>query len=557
MFPKVVVLYNEPTLPADHPDADSEHDILYTADMICRIIQETGWSVSRLGVTDDPTLLLTGLKSLAPDLIFNLYEGTARWGNAEAYVSGLLELLRVPYTGSPTQPLLLCRSKPLTKQLLAGAGLPTAPFMVLDGELPTSCPIPWPVIVKPGTEDASVGIDQNSVVTNLEDLVARTQFLQERYGPLVLVEQFIRGREFNVALIVRDGVLTTLPFSEILFVPPPEQADLWPIVSFDAKWRPGTRDFIATPAKNPADVTPELFSEVSNLAKKCFQLVDCRDYARVDFRIDEKGRPFILEVNPNPCISPLAGLAAGLETAKIPYSDFILGLARAALRRGPNPVLAEAPIRTQTTELAEPPAADAPPVTNRTSYRLRPAKRGDLTAINAVLERTEGLSLEEKQRLTLRFNDLLAKRDRGSWNALVLTAGRTLCGVVSFHRADETQGVYVIELISVVPEKRRHHYGRALLLAAEEAVRSQDGRILQTGLTSGPNGASLRQFLTQAEYCPVGEVPEYYRDGYARLLFAKSLPAASSEASESNDGPTDSPNPHAEQAKPHSVSDSV
>jgi D-alanine-D-alanine ligase len=528
MLPKILVLYNEPTLPADHPDADSEHDILYTADTISRIVQQAGLPISRLGVTDDPAALISSLKSLAPDVVFNLYEGTARWGNAEAYVSGILELLRIPYTGCPTQPLLLCRSKPLTKQLLAGAGLPTAPFMVVDGEIPTSCSIPWPVIVKPGAEDASVGIDQDSVVTSLEQLQARVKVLQERYGPLVLIEQFVRGREFNVSMIEKNGELTTLPFSEILFVPPPEHADLWPIVSFDAKWRPGTRDFIATPAKNPAEVTPEMFHEVSTLAKKCFHLVACRDYARVDFRVNEQGQPFILEVNPNPCISPLAGLAAGLESAKIPYSEFILGLIRAGLRRGTTPELADAVSSIPVTDSA-PSVVPSEAEIGRRSYRLRPAKRGDLAPICAVLERAEALSNEERVQLRDKMNDIITKRDRRGWNAHVLTAGRTLYGVVSFHPSDQSQGIYLIELISVVSEKRRQGYGIALLESAENAVRASGGRLLQVGLTSGPNGTSLRQFLTRSGYLQVGEIPDYYRDGYAKLLFAKSLPSINPE----------------------------
>ena len=136
MQPRILVLYNEPTLPPDHPDADSEHDILYTADTIARILQQAGVVVERLGITDNPAALIAGVKASAPDAIFNLYEGLAQWGNTEAYVSGLLELLRVPFTGSPTQPLLMCRSKPLTKQLLAGAGLPWAKIMRHSASLP-------------------------------------------------------------------------------------------------------------------------------------------------------------------------------------------------------------------------------------------------------------------------------------------------------------------------------------------------------------------------------------------------------------------------------------
>jgi D-alanine-D-alanine ligase len=339
--PRVLILFNEPTLPADHPDADSEYDILDTADTVAGILNESNVAVERLGLRDDPTALLERVKSNRPDVVFNLYEGLARWGNTEAFVAGLLEMLRVPFTGSPTQPLMLCRSKPLTKSLLAGAGLPTAPFFVVDdGAAVPRCRIEWPVIVKPGREDASVGIDQSSVVTSQLQLEDRVEYVRARYGPSVLVERFVRGREFNVAVLERGGKPATLPYSEIFFEPPAGNPGLWPIVSFDAKWKPGTLDFKATPVRNPADVCDELRAKVDRLSLKAFELVGCSDYARVDFRVDEDGEPFILEVNPNPCISPLAGLAAALESAKIPYGDFVAGLVGRALRRGPAPELA-------------------------------------------------------------------------------------------------------------------------------------------------------------------------------------------------------------------------
>jgi len=517
-LPRVLVMYNEPTLPNDHPDADSEHDILYTADTICRILQQAGLPISRLGITHDPAAVIAGIKAASPDVVFNLYEGTAGWGNAEAFVSGILELLKVPFTGCPTQPLLLCRSKPLTKRLLAGAGLPTAPFMVIDDGIVPPCPIEWPVIVKPGTEDASVGIDQKSVVTNQQELEERVAYLRSKYGPLVLVEKFVRGREFNVALIEQEGVLTPLPFSEILFVPPAEKPDLWPIVSFDAKWRPGTTDFTATPAKNPAEnVPPEMQEMIASLAKKAFELVGCRDYARVDFRVDESGQPYVLEVNPNPCISPLAGLAAALETAKTPYSEFILGLVRSALRRGPNPELADAIGKT-----VEPNKIKAESKPRRIAVRA--ARRSDAGPVADLIEGIETWSADERRRTTERVTELLVRRNRGDWQCFVTSGKDGPQGVVSFRSVDPGQGAYALDLLVVGPERRRSGVGQQLLRIAEEAIAAAGGRFLIADVASGPTAASVRQFLHRQEFRLAGEVSEYYRDGYSRLSFLKVIP---------------------------------
>lgn len=523
-LPRVLVLFNEPTLPASHPDADSEHDILFTADVVAKAAQDAGLPVTRLGITHDPEALLAGLKAAAPDVVFNLYEGTAGWGSAEAYVSGLLELLRIPFTGCPTKPLLLCRSKPLTKQLFAGAGLPTARFLVVENGPVPRCDIPWPVIVKPGLEDASVGIDQKSVVTSQAELEERVDYIRKTYGPTVLVEQFVRGREFNVAMLERDGRVQPLPYSEILFVPPADAPDLWPIVSFDAKWRPGTRDFVATPAKNPADVTPELRAELADLAVRAFELVGCRDYARVDFRVDEAGRPFVLEVNPNPCISPLAGLAAGLESAKIPYPEFVLGLIRSALRRGPRPELADAVLAAGAGRPNGTDATPAPQTAGR-RVRVRAAKRTELDMIAGILGTTDSFNRDERQRLLDRLAGAVGRRAGGLGRVLLALADGLPVGVAWVRPTDDGHGGAVLELIAVAKDAARGGVGRQLLAAAEREAAAAGGRVLLADLPSAPWLGSARQFLTRAGFLATGETPEFYRDGYAKLSYAKPLPA--------------------------------
>jgi D-alanine-D-alanine ligase len=188
------------------------------------------------------------------------------------------------------------------------------------------------VIVKPALQDASVGIDQNSVVRRFDRLTERVGYLLDRYGPPVLVERFIPGREFNVSVLETPAGLRVLPLCEIVF--DRDDPSCWPIVTYDAKWHPESRDFKATPPHFPSDLDPRLVAELPELARRAFQLVGCRDYARVDFRVSPAGRPYIIEVNPNPCISPLAGLAAALEADGQTHGQFLIGVTRAALARG-------------------------------------------------------------------------------------------------------------------------------------------------------------------------------------------------------------------------------
>jgi D-alanine-D-alanine ligase len=342
---RVLILYNQPVLSPNHPDVESEREVLSTVDAVSAHLLQAGYQVGRLGADHDPDALLAGLREERPDVVFNLFEGTGDDGNTEAYVAGLLEWLDLPFTGSPFQTLALARNKHLTKSLLRGAGLPTPEFFVVE-ELPVlDSPLDWPVIVKPATQDASIGLDQGSVVTAQPRLQERVATLLKNYGPPVLVEQFIPGRELNVALIEAPD-LRNLPISEVLFTD--KDPEFWPIVTYDAKWRPGSRDYEATPPQYPAIVAPKLAKRLVALARQAFRLLGCRDYARVDFRVRPSGKPYILEVNPNPDFSPSAGLAGGLSSAGIPHAQFTVELVRAALARRQLPALARD--ETESTE---------------------------------------------------------------------------------------------------------------------------------------------------------------------------------------------------------------
>jgi D-alanine-D-alanine ligase len=329
--PLVLVLYNHPLLPPNHPDADSEHSIVDIALKMAQILEGTGeFRTALFGLKQDPSTLWSELRRRKPAVVFNLFEGNVENTNTESYVAGLLEWHGVPFTGSPMQALTLARAKDVAKQLLRGAGLPTADFIAVH-ELPVpACDLEWPVIVKPAHQDASVGLGQESVCTDQFQLEQRVQTILETYGAPVLVEEFIDGREFNVALIELPE-LRYLPPAEIMF--PRARAGFWPILTYDGKWKPGTDDYEITPPKYPADISPRMAERLGSLAFKAYRLLGCRDYARVDFRMKANGRPYILEVNPNPEISATAGFAGCLGSANIPHQDFIVRLVRYALDR--------------------------------------------------------------------------------------------------------------------------------------------------------------------------------------------------------------------------------
>jgi D-alanine-D-alanine ligase len=324
-------LYNDPVLPAGHPDFESEQQVVSTVEVVGKNLAQAGFAVSRLGVSTESQVLLDGLRELRPDVVFNLFEGLPDQPNTEAFVAGLLEWSGIPFTGSPFMTLTLARSKHQCKYLFLGAGLPTPEFLVVPDAAVPECRLPWPVIVKPAQEDASVGMDQGSVVTDQEGLERRVAKLLKTYGPPILVEEYIPGRELNVS-IIECPQLRVLPISEVLFVN--QEPGCWPIVTYDAKWRPGSRDFEATPPRYPADVAPKLTERLGEIARKAFQLLGCRDYARCDFRVRPNGKPYLLEVNPNPDFCDMAGLAGSLNSVGLPHAQFTVDLVQAALARG-------------------------------------------------------------------------------------------------------------------------------------------------------------------------------------------------------------------------------
>lgn len=540
--PTVLILYNEPALPLDHPDSDSETDILYTVDVIASSLRERGIIVRRLGVADDTDALLEGMRRQSPDVVFNLYEGLATWGQSEAYVAALLEWLRIPFTGSPSFPLMLCRSKPLTKQLLSGAGLPTARFAVvgsmaeLASRLRDGLSLNWPLIVKPSEEDGSVGITQESVVTQERQLRDRVDFVLTTYGGSALIEEFIHGREFHVSVWEHDGRIDVLPFSEITFTGDESRGE-WPIISFDAKWRPGTADYQHTPATNPADVDSQLQDRISEVVRRAFRVTGCRDYARLDVRVDRQGCPLILEVNPNPCIGPMGGFEAALQSAKIPYNEFTSGLVFAAIARGNCGRLSEVRLRMSQGESAHAlsssllvRATSEPPAVSQVSERVqspvvRLARSRDRGRLQQLVQSVPDISSHDKAIMIQRLETLRWRKRPPGFAVFVSTAGLAIVD-----RCESLTNVAKLRGLYVAKEARHQGHGKALLRAAEEFAKSSGARLLVCELSGGISGAMLRPFLTHYGYLQMSDIPDYYPDSSSLVSFVRYFPSLEASA---------------------------
>ena len=262
------------------------------------------------------------LTRLDADLVFNLFEGFAGDPDSEALVPVVMEKRGLPYTGCPAEVLQLGLDKVNVKVMLRAAGIPTPDFQVLNPRTLDSFRLPFPCIVKPRRDDASHGISDASVVHSGAELARQVRAMSASYPTGVLVERFLPGREFN-ATVLGGAALTVLPPSEIVYTLPPDKPRL---LSFAAKWETDSPEYAGTNAVCPAEVTPEEMERLKETARFVFRKLAGRGYARVDLRMDDAGTLHVLEINPNPDISPDAGAALQAAAAGLSYSDFIAGI---------------------------------------------------------------------------------------------------------------------------------------------------------------------------------------------------------------------------------------
>jgi D-alanine-D-alanine ligase len=336
--PRVLVLYNQPVLKPGHPDYESEAEVLYSVKIVRDSLTALGIPHDEFGVTDDLTPLLERLKRADFDVAFNLYEGTADFSISEVYFTGLLEWQRIRYTGCPSITLAVARQKVLAKTLFRDAGLPTAPFVVVPEGQPAPVPaFGFPAIVKPASEDASVGIEQAAVVRDEVELAARVAYIHEQYGQPALVEQYISGREIQVSMVDLHGTgePVILPASEIAFGPPTTDRP-WPIYTYTAKWDETSEEFANAAVKVGVNLPDEVDARLRDTVTRAYHLLGARDYARVDLRLTAAGELFILEMNPNPSITSIM-IDSALPALEFTYDQFIGALVRNAAARTPGP----------------------------------------------------------------------------------------------------------------------------------------------------------------------------------------------------------------------------
>ena len=340
---RVAVVFDTPYSGWEHPDHQRQMErevAAWKADepemeyQIAHALREGGHDVRLLGVRDDLEYLVRDLDEWKPDLVFNGAEAFGGDESLEYLLPGVLEAEGYRYTGAPPLALQVTRNKAISKKVLAYFGIQVPGFVSyrLHEPVERTPQLAFPLIVKPLQADGSTGIAQASVVHDASSLAERVSFVHERFGQGAIAEEFVDGRELYVSILGNDTALEILPITEMVFdkrKTKPEER----IASQLAKWddsyrkRKGIRNVLARPL---ARAVRDRIVETCSTAYRALWL---RDYARLDLRLTDDGRIWVLEANANPFISYGHDMANAAAKAGLDYCEFIQRIVDAALAR--------------------------------------------------------------------------------------------------------------------------------------------------------------------------------------------------------------------------------
>jgi D-alanine-D-alanine ligase len=303
-----------------------EYDVIET-------LREMGHTVRVLGVHDDLVPIRVAAGAFKPHIVLNLLEAFAGVTTFDQNVVSYLELLRLPYTGCNPRGLVLARDKALSKKLLAYHRIRVPEFTVVrPGRRPTLPKrLTFPLIVKSLFFEASAGISQASVVENDEQLGKRVTFIHDKLGTAAIVEQFIDGRELYVGVVGNER-LQVFPVWEMSFDGMPDNR--WRIATERVKWSTQYQKKYGI-MTDPARLDAPAVEAVQRIARRAYRALDLNGYARIDFRMDEAGRPYVLEANPNPNLAYGEDFAESAEVSGLSYERLLERIIALGLRWEP------------------------------------------------------------------------------------------------------------------------------------------------------------------------------------------------------------------------------
>jgi D-alanine-D-alanine ligase len=283
-----------------------------------------GHEVTLVGLNDDISPVRTSIETWKPDIVFNLMEAFAENGALAYYVVSYLDMIGIPYTGCNARGLLLASDKAISKQLLTYHRIQVPKFFTLPRNkkinMSQVAKFPYPMIVKSTIEQGSVGIAQSSFVTNAEELRQRTEQLFSMLDGDAIAEQYIEGRELYVGVIGNDR-LTVLPTRELIFNNIDDK--MHRIATYNVKWNKKYRDRWGIGYQFARHLPTKVAETLPKLSKRIYRILNITSYARLDLRLTDSGKIYVLEANPNAAIAKDDDFACAADKAGIPYTKLI------------------------------------------------------------------------------------------------------------------------------------------------------------------------------------------------------------------------------------------
>ncbi|HPW34631.1 MAG TPA: ATP-grasp domain-containing protein [Candidatus Paceibacterota bacterium] len=327
---KVLILFYQ-----EYPNQTPTHDEV--VDHVEEALLSRNYQVSLLPINQSIDRITNGVKEVKPDLIFNLVETFRNNDQFDSNVTALIEMLKVPFTGATSGGLFLSNDKHVSKKIFDFHRISYADFFIVRVGQDVAVPrgFTYPLFVKPVREDASIGIDDNSVARDYESLVKKVKELHETLGGDVMVEEFIDGREFYVSVLGDDGSAHPLSIVELDFSKWPEGKPK--IYSNKAKNDEHSEEFDKIDFNYGPDLEKTLPKDVQkkigDLAIKVCKALDVRDYARIDMRMDQSGKLYVLEANLNPYLAKGDIISMAGECFGLSYEDLVEAIVKSALAR--------------------------------------------------------------------------------------------------------------------------------------------------------------------------------------------------------------------------------
>jgi D-alanine-D-alanine ligase len=517
--PSVLILHNAPCV-GQEPWRESDAGVLVEIRAVEAALDSLGYARRTVGVQS--LRAVPDVLAAAPEpVVFNLVESLAG-GPAEATpIPALCHAFGKACTGGGTPCLGVALDKGQTKAMLQMAGLPCPRGVVVPrgqnvrpGVLPRGR-----YIVKPVGLDASEGIGPDCVVRlGGKPMREALRRVHEAYGQAALVEEFIDGRELNVSLLERGGTVEVLPLAEIDFSAFPK--DRLRVVDYAAKWLSASFEYRNTPLIVPTRLPAPVAARVRQVVREAWRVLGCRDYARVDLRLGADGSVYILEVNPNPDLSPEAGFAATLAAAGIPFEAFVETVVLNAMARAGKGGNWDSGfgIREGGNTRCQPGRSLPNP-----AVRIRPSEPRDRDAVLAFMAETGFFRDDEMEVAREVLDEALAKGPAGPYQSFVAEEGGRPVGWVCFGPTPCTVGTFDLYWIGVARDRQGKGVGVRLAAYAEDLIRRRGGRLAVVETSGRAVYDPTRLFYAKLGYREAARVRDFYAPGDDKIIYVKSL----------------------------------